>query len=179
MRGRAARLAEMLKMHNNWGGCARRAAAGVGCHRGRFPDVPRGIQRVCVCLEWRVEHGFGAGPGVSAAGPDVAGWHPADRPGGEPEAGRGVCGERGNGRRHGVCFGDRHGCEPRGGDDPGAQAAVLHRRGRGGRARVCGQQRIEHGERDRPGAEARDRRGGHRRAARDWRASRATCARWW
>ena len=42
MRGRAARLAEMLKMRIIGAAALAVLLAGVGCHRGRFPDVPPG-----------------------------------------------------------------------------------------------------------------------------------------
>ena len=42
MRGRAARLAEMLKMHKVGAAALAALLLSVGCHRGRFPDVPPG-----------------------------------------------------------------------------------------------------------------------------------------
>ena len=42
MRGRAARLAEMLKMRIIGAAALTALLPGVGCHRGRFPDVPPG-----------------------------------------------------------------------------------------------------------------------------------------
>ena len=42
MRGRAARLAEMLKMQIIGAAALAVLLPGVGCHRGRFPDVPPG-----------------------------------------------------------------------------------------------------------------------------------------
>ncbi len=134
----------------------------AGCNRGRFPDVPPGYREFAYVSN-------GASNTVSVL--DLV-YLRQDR---TLQVGSQPTGIAVNPVRNEVYVvntlsgnrvRNRHREKQRGRDHPGPQASLLHRRRCCRASRVRGQQRIEHGERNRPGQPARDRRGGYRRAAR-------------